>query len=246
MFLAGAARRSPKRALASALIVWLAGGAAIPAAAQVSAAVSIESDFRLRGYSMSAGRPIASARIGFDHESGVYADGSASVVAPRDDNLRFLGFQVDAGLAKRLGERWTVDVGVAHNEWDAAYDGAPSYHYTEGYLGVSRSPFSAYVFFSPNYFRPGARTVYGQVEATLSPAENWHVTGHLGSLSYLDRPYAYAAEHETYYDWRIGVTREFGNAELHAAISGGGPGRQYYYGELHSRTAVTAGASMSF
>jgi uncharacterized protein (TIGR02001 family) len=227
------------------LIFGLAGGTP-PAAAQVSATVAIESDFRLRGYSMSAGRPIASVRIGFDHETGVYADGSAAVVAPRDDHMRFLGFQVDAGIARRVGERWTVDLGIAHNEWDAAYDGTPAFRYTEGYLGVTRAPFSAYLFLSPNYLRPGCKTVYGQVEATVSPADHWHVTTHLGSLNYLDTPAADAVEHEIYWDWRIGVTREFGNAELHAAISGGGPGREYQYGGLRSRTAVTGGASLSF
>lgn len=246
MLLAGTALRAPKRTLASALIASLAAGSANPAAGQVSGAVSIESDFRLRGYSMSAGQPVASARVGFDHESGVYAESSATVVATRDDGVRFLGFQVGAGVARRVGERWAIDLGVAHNELRAAYPGAPSYDYSEGYFGVTHSPFSAYVFVSPNYFRPGFKTVYGQVEVTVSPAEHWHLTAHAGSLSYLDTPYEYEIEDKTYYDWRVGLTREFGNVEVHAAVSGGGPGRQYYYGEPHSRTAVTAGASVSF
>ncbi len=214
--------------------------------AQVSAAISIESDFRVRGYSLSGGRPVASARIGIDDESGFYADGSATVVATRYDGARFLGFQVDGGLARRLGGQWTLDAGLAHNELRAPYAGGISYNYTEAYVVVTHAPFSAYVFVSPNYFRPGFRTLYGQVEATISPAEDWHVTGHLGSLNRLDSPYGYTVRYKTLYDWRLGVTREFGNLELHADVSGGGPGRQYYYGDTHSRTALTAGASLSF
>jgi hypothetical protein len=43
----------------------------VPAAAQqVSGSLSVESDFRLRGYSLSAGRPVASARVGVDSGSG--------------------------------------------------------------------------------------------------------------------------------------------------------------------------------
>jgi hypothetical protein len=57
---------------------------------------------------------------------------------------------------------------------------------------------------------------------------------------------AYRIRNRTLYDWRLGVAREFGNLEVHAAVSGGGPGRQRYYCEAHSRTAVTAGASLSF
>lgn len=220
--------------------------AATPVAAQVTGAISIESDFRLRGYSMSGGQPVASARAGFDDESGLYAAGSATLVATRHDGPRFLGVQVGGGFARRVGGLWTVDVGIVHNELRAPYSGGFSYNYTEAYVGATRGPLSAYVFVSPNYFSPGFKTVYGQLEATITPAEDWYVTAHVGSLNYLDAPEPYRIRHETLYDWRLGVAREFGNFEIHAAISGGGPGRQYYYGETHSRTAVTAGASLSF
>jgi hypothetical protein len=137
-------------------------------------------------------------------------------------------------------------VGLAHNEIRAAYKGAFPYPYTEGFVGATRGALSAYVFVSPNYYRSGFWTIYGQIEASVSPAENWHVTGHFGSLNYLDHPVGVRPRHESYYDWRLSAAREFGGIELRAAISGGGPGRQYYYGARSSRTAVTAGASVNF
>jgi uncharacterized protein (TIGR02001 family) len=224
---------------------WLSFAAA-PASAQVSGSISADSDFRLRGYSMSAGRPVASARIGFDHGSGLYADGSATVVFPRHEGSRFLGYQVDAGIAKRLGREWTIDAGVAHNEFRAAYSGGYPYTYTEGYVGATHGPISAYVFVSPNYFRPSFWTVYGQLEASVSPADKWHVTAHVGRLTYVDTPGHYSVQNKRQYDWRLGVAREIGNFEVHAALTGGGPRRQYYYGANHSRTALVAGASLSF
>lgn len=189
---------------------------------------------------------MASARLGLDSSPGLYVDGSASVVLARGDDLRFLGYQVDAGFARRLDDFWTVDFGVAHNQFDAPYRGAFSYNYTEGYAGVTRGPVSAYVFVSPNYYRHGIWTAYGQLEASVSPAPDWRLTAHVGSLKFLYKPETYAFRARTQYDWRVGVMRELGPAEVHAALSGGGPGRQPYYGTTHSRTALTAGASFGF
>lgn len=233
------------------LSVLLAVSSAVFASAPVSAQVvsgslSVESDFRLRGSSYSAGRPVASARIGVDDSSGFYADGSATVVLTRDDDTRLLGYQVDGGFTKRLGNDWTVDLGLAHNEIRAAYEGSFPYPYTEGYVGATHGPLSAYVFVSPNYFRPGFWTLYGQVEGSVSPAPDWHLTGHVGTLTYLDWPAGVTPRRYTYYDWRVSAARELGRVEVHAALLGGGPGRQYYDGARHSRTAVTAGASVSF
>lgn len=229
------------------LAAFVAGLGSVPASAQVvSGSLAVESDFRLRGYSYSGGRPVVSARVGVDDSSGFYADGSATVVFTEDEGTRFLGYQVDGGFTTRLGDRWTLDVGAAHNEIRAAYEGASPYPYTEGYVGARRGSLSAYVFVSPNYYRPGFWTVYGQLEASVSPAENWHLTGHVGALSYLDHPTVVVPRHDTYYDWRVSAAHELGRFELHTALSGGGPGRQYYYGERHSRTALTAGASVNF
>ncbi len=134
-------------------------------------------------------------------------------------------------------------MGAAHNELSLPYY---SYSYSEAYVGISRSPVSAYLFVSPNYFHPGVVTVYGQVDASISPARNWQLSAHVGSLNILDRaddPYLGRASK---YDWRLGVQRELGNVEAHVAVSGGGPGRQYYDGLSHSRTALTAGMSANF
>jgi uncharacterized protein (TIGR02001 family) len=230
--------------LIAALAIW----AAVPAdAQQISGSLSVESDFRLRGYSLSAGRPVASARAGLESGSGFYADGSATAVLTRDDEARFLGYQVDAGLAKRVGDLWTIDVGLAHNHFRAAYEGAFPYSYTEAYVGATHGALSAYVFVSPNYYRRDNWSLYGQVEANFTPAKNWRLTAHVGSLVYLyTSPAPYGRRRKTQHDWRLGVARELGAVEVHAALSGGGPGRQFYYGETHSRTALTAGASVSF
>lgn len=177
---------------------------------------------------------------------GIYADGSATVVLARDDDARFLGYQVDAGIAKRIGDLWTVDAGVAHNQFHAAYAGGFAYSYTDGYVGATHGALSAYVFVSPNYYAHENWTLYGQLEGNLTPAKNWRLSAHVGSLIHLYTPTGYGRRPKTQYDWRLGVARELSAFEIHAALSGGGPGRQFYYGGTHSRTALTAGASVNF
>ena len=67
---------------ASAAAAILSAILATPAAAQVSASVDIESDYRLRGYSLSAGRPAATAQIGYDDASGLYLGSRVSMSNP--------------------------------------------------------------------------------------------------------------------------------------------------------------------
>ena len=102
------------------------------------------------------------------------------------------------------------------------------------------------LYFSPDYFHPGVATLYGEVEAALQPSPKWRISAHVGALAYLSAPDAYRVSRVTRYDWRLGVARQLGSFELHAALSGGGPGKEYYSGSTHSKTAVTGGMSWSF
>ena len=212
----------------------------VPAFAQVSAAVSVESDYRLRGYSVSGERPVGVVRVGYDDASGAYADGSVAVVASRFDGLRVLGYEADAGFATQLGSLWTIDLGVAREDLDPAYPGSLSYRHTEAYVGARRGPFSAYVFASPSYGRSGSPSLYGQLDATVSPFAKWRLTAHAGLLKLLDTPPRYA----THYDWRLGVAREIGDFDLHVAVSGGGPPRRAY--PAAAETKLTAGLTFGF
>jgi uncharacterized protein (TIGR02001 family) len=218
---------------------------ATPAFAQVSGSVDIESDYRLRGYSLSAGQPVVTAQIGYDDDSGVYLNLSATGEIGHDDPL-FLGVQGNIGYVRRLNQKLSIDGGVTRSQYRSPDRNSRSHNYTEVYLGLASDPFSARIYYSPDYFRPDVSTLYGEVEATFRPAKHWRLNGHLGSLIYLSTPARYIPGREARYDWRVGVSRELGSFDLHAALSGGGPGKEYYSGELHSKIALTAGASWSF
>ena len=224
----------------SAACLW----SAKPAPAQVGVSLSVFSDARFRGYSLSADRPVAVADMSYDDASGVYATVSASSVLGSETAIKPLGLQLNGGYAKRLSSGFTADVGVIHSEYSRYSSAGSANSYTEVYVGVRRKFLTARIAYSPHYFEGGAKTLYGEVDANVSPARKLYVSGHVGLLV----PISYRDESErphTQYDWRLGARREFGRASAHVIATGGGPGQEYYGNRSHSRTALIFGLSFA-
>jgi uncharacterized protein (TIGR02001 family) len=238
----GRPRCGGKRIAYGALSGLALGLHAGPAAAQLGGSIGIDSDYRLRGYSLTADHPAVSAQLTYDHPSGFYADLSALTELSSD--VRFLGVIANAGYARRLSSRVTVDAGVLRSQIRSASGRYPGFRYSEVYAGAFVGPISARIHYSPDYRSYGQSTLYGELEGGFEPAPNWRVSGHVGMLMYLNSASFYEAG-STHQDWRVSASRQFGNFEVHTALSGGGPSR--YYGlKVHKKTALTAGASVSF
>jgi len=217
-------------------------GIATPAAAEVGASVSVFSDARFRGYSLSSGHPVAVVDISYDHPSGLYGAVSASAVASLDDGIRPLGLQLSGGYAKRLSGGVTIDVGAVHSSYTHYSSRGEAKSYTEVYAGASRGFLTARVYLSPHYFGRGAKAAYGELDATVSPLRKLRLSGHVGLLVPIE--YRPASNDErAQYDWRLGVAREVGAASIHVIATGGGPGRDYYGGRRHDRTTLILGVS---
>lgn len=242
---AGSRNGVSARRLAGLAVLSISSFAAPPACAQVSGSVDVESDYRLRGYSLSAGRPVATAQIGYDDDSGVYLNLSATGEFGRDDPL-FLGVQGNIGYARRLNHVLSIDVGIARSQYRSPDRASRPHNYTEVYLGLASGPFSARMFYSPDYDQADVSALYAEVEATFRPAMNWRVTGHLGTQIPVSTPVRYLGGGAARYDWRLGVARELGRFDLHAALSGSGPDKDYYSGSFHGKVALTAGAAWNF
>jgi uncharacterized protein (TIGR02001 family) len=216
--------------------------AASPAAAEVGAAVSVFSDARFRGYSLSSGHPVGVVDLSYDDPGGLYGAVSASAVASSDDGIRPLGLQLSAGYARRLRNGFTVDLGAVHSRYSHYSSRGYANSYTEIYAGASRGVLTSRVYFSPHYFGHGSKTLYGELDATVSPIRKLRLNGHAGLLVPIDYRGAHTDD-RAQYDWRVGVDREIGRASLHAIVSGGGPGRDYYGGRTHRKTALILGLS---
>jgi uncharacterized protein (TIGR02001 family) len=205
----------------------------------VGAAVSVFSDSRLRGYSLSGGHPVGTIDLSYDDPSGFYAATSVSAVASSYDGIKPLGLQLNGGYAKRLAGV-TLDFGAIYSSYSHYSSRESANSYTEIYAGAAYKFLSSRIAFSPHYFEGGARTLYGEIDANFSPTRKLHVTGHAGLLV----PISYRGEDPSnQYDWRVGISRDAGKATLHVIGSGGGPGRDYYDGRSHSRNALTVGIS---
>jgi len=241
---ATAASRRPAEALrirnaAGALALLLAS----PASAQLAATISLDSDYRLRGYSLSGGHPAAGVQLSYDDLSGVYV-GLLGLTELNSENLRFLGVVGNVGYAKRLSEHVTLDAGILRSQLRSAGDYRLPFEYTEVYAGGYVGPVVGRIYYSPDYRGNGVSTLYGELEAGFEPLPKWRLNGHVGAFVYLNAPYGHgSANAET--DWRVSLSRQFGRVEIHSSVSGGGEG---HYGEQPDRRniAATIGTSVSF
>ena len=220
------------------------GCIAAPASAEVGATASVFSDARFRGYSLSQGRPVGIFDFAYDDPSGFYADASGTVVLQRDGHPAPLGLQLNAGYAKRLQSGTTLDFGVVGSAYSRYSRAEGATTYTEVYAGVSRGGLSSRIFLSPHYSETGLWTAYGEINGTFSPAPKWSLDGHVGILFPLKTPQG-NERYLTAFDWRLGITREFGPVSLHLAWDEGNRGRAYYGERAGRGRAIVVGASFS-
>jgi uncharacterized protein (TIGR02001 family) len=158
-----------------------------------------------------------------------------------DDGIEPLSLQLNAGYAKALPSGTVLDFGVTHSTY-SRYSSRASTDYTEIYAGVSRKALSARVSYAPHYFVDGYQTLYGELDANFSPMSKLNLNVHVGMLVPLDYPRSFEKP-RTQHDWRIGVARQVGRVSLHAFLTGGGPGRDYYRGHYRDRTSLVLGLS---
>lgn len=214
------------------------------ALAQVGGSIGLDSDYRLRGASLTGGDPAVTGQLTYDDPSGIYLN-LAAVARFGAGNAQFMGVIGNVGYARRLNNHVTLDGGVIRSQIRSVDALERPYHYTEFYAGASIGRVVGRVYYSPDYRRHGVSTIYGELETGFEPGRDWRVSGHVGVMTYLDPP-PYQASGTKRPDWRVSVSKQFGRLEAHAALSGGGPGKSYYDFQRYNKPVVTAGASISF
>lgn len=210
--------------------------------AQVSGSIAVTNDYRLRGRTLSDSRGAVIATAAYDDRSGAYGEAAVIGSTGHGGGPRLLGAVGNVGYAMRLANGITVDAGASRAEFSVV-PGSRRRGYTELYFGANHRDLSASVRYSPDYFRPGNATIYLEANAALRPMAGWRLLGHVGSLFYLNR--AFASAH-VQHDWRLGLARRVGTLDAQVAVSGGGPGADFYNGGGHSRTALTVVLSRPF
>jgi len=183
---------------------------ALPAGtqAQVSGGVTLASDYRIRGVSLTDGRGVAVASLAYDHESGAYAGGSVVAHDPAERDVRLLGWQGYAGVSGRLRTGTSWDVGMTRVDMAPYFDRRYSLEYTQVHVGLAHGDVSGRLSVASGYPRKGVETAYAELNAALRPAEGWRLLGHVGLQSRLTE--RRRGDDDERFDVTLGVARSFG------------------------------------
>jgi len=225
-----------------ALAVLLAPAGVV---AQVAVGISMKSDERFRGRSLSDGRPVATLDVSLDSRSGPYLGGSATATLTGKDRAGLMGAQTYMGYATRTPTGVALDMGIAGYHFTNRYSGNRADRYVEVYAGLSRGALSGYIRFSPDYLGHRTPVVYADISAARQFAPNWRLGGHVGLLVQTSGAPNLGGRRSRY-DTRIGVTRTIGAFEAQAAWTFAGPDGPYFQGPWHGRSAITLSLRRSF
>lgn len=147
--------------------------------AQVTGNVTLLSDYRFRGESLTEGQPALQAGVNYDHPGGLFLGGLVSNVRI-DPDVSGLSAHIYAGYARPLDERASWDVGIVTYAFPRPVSG-PNYDYTEAFLGASFDTLSTRLYYANSYFG-GGTAVYLEVNATRPIVERVSLVGHVGYL----------------------------------------------------------------
>jgi uncharacterized protein (TIGR02001 family) len=147
------------------------------ARAQFAGSVTLSSDYRFRGVSLSDDRP--SAQLSFDYDlpsTGWYAGGMMASV--RLDPTHAAQLLVYGGYASRLTTNLSWEAGARYTR----FTGSESYAYAETYVGLTYKQLVGRIYYAPNYFGFGYPTHYAELNDSHNLVGKWYVFGHAGYL----------------------------------------------------------------
>lgn len=193
------------------LLVPLALLIAAPACAQVSGSVSVLTDYRYRGASLSDGRPALLVHAGYDFASGVYAGAQLASVRVDDE-----GGGAEAmvlayfGRTGALPRDWHWDAGAQY----AVFASSHEYDHGELYAGVGTRNAGIRLHYSDAYFGRGPAW-YAQWDARRALSERWALLAHVGMTRIDEGRHAYNIT-----DWTVGLGMTVGSHEVQLLWNG--------------------------
>lgn len=188
-----------------------------PAHAQFAGSVALSSNETFRGETISRDDPTLSLSASLDHQSGLFAGAGASIAAGGGD-VRLAQASQYAGYALRSGTV-SFEAGVVHRTYAEVTDTDYRKDFVEFFAGITHKSVKARVYVSPNYRRDNRASYYGEMNTRLIGVGRWSLDGHAGlSLIPGDRTEG-AARWETYYDWRLQVSRPLGRLFVSGGVA---------------------------
>ena len=241
---AGLVRHTDARAIVAFVLLATAGATR----AQLGGSVSLQSDYRFRGLSLSDEKPSARLTLSLDDASGWYA--GASVAGVRAEGERRAQLLLYGGRAARLGNGLTWDAGAT----SVHVAGSADTDYAELYAGLVGDRWTARVHFSPEYYGRSERTLYAEANAAQPLTSRWRLFGHAGALVRLDGA-GPAGGRQVRADVRAGVAAGVDAWDVQlawVAVQSDNSAGYYGYGygsgssAARDRSAVVLGVSFAF
>lgn len=216
------AHQPPALSAGAALALLLCVGGA---AAQTSGSVTLLSDDRFRGLSLSDGNPSAQLGLNYDSPQDWYAGAQVAGANLRERDMA--QWTAYGGLARRLASGWSWEAGASVSHFSRAHDS----DYGEWYAGLASERLGLRVYFSPHYFGRDLRTAYVEANGFYPLGEPLKLVAHAGALRYLPRD---GADVPARYDARLGLAAALGDwnvqlAWVAASSRGPGEGASPYY-----------------
>ena len=148
------------------------------ASAEVSGTVTVISDYRYRGISLSDDDPAAQVGVTYDDARGWYAGAFVSTVkssAYGTTGVQAIGF---GGYAWRMPSGLSLEAGADYSVVTAS----PRYDYPEAYVGFAYQNLTGRVYYSPRYLGLDSVAVYAELNFAPPLFDNVRLLAHVGVL----------------------------------------------------------------
>jgi uncharacterized protein (TIGR02001 family) len=216
---------------------------AVDVCAQVSGSVTLVSDYRYRGVSLSDEQPAAQASVAYDHSSGWYAGAFGSTVDLTDQSRRNLQVLTYVGYARRVRPGLSWEAGASYY----AFTGDGGYDYPEIYWGLASDHVNGRIYYAGNYFGHGAGALYGELNAARPLKYGLHLLGHIGVLHLDSRSAPSYGSGCCHFDVRAGISGDLDQLNLRLTwVATDAVNAAYPVSESRSRSAVTVSVSRAF
>jgi uncharacterized protein (TIGR02001 family) len=191
---------------------------------QTSADVSLLSDYRFRGESLTEGRPAAQASLAYDHANGLFLGALISNVHI-EPTASGLSGQFYGGYVRPFADQKSWEVGAVTYVFPHP-SVSPNYDYSEIFVGTSINRLGARLYYSRDYFQIGSSAIYSELSAEQPLIEHVALLGHLGYLR-INSPARSASQERggSQADFLIGVVWNVLSFNLGLALTGTGSRR---------------------
>ncbi|SEQ04994.1 conserved hypothetical protein [Amphritea atlantica] len=232
-----------KKLLLSSLIASSATFA-LQAQADVSATVTLVSDYVYNGVSNTDGDPTLQGSVDWFNDAGFYAGAWASGLDENAYSSAEVEIDYYAGYAGSINDDFGYDVGYAYYTYPGADDAGAESDYGEVYGSITyKENTTAKVLVSDDYFGEMGNSVVINLSHTISLPEDFSLTLEASHTKLLDsKVNAYfgpGADDDSYSHWGASVAKSVAGFDLSLAVTDTNIDKDYWGDTADARAVLS-------